>query len=49
MTINSAQSWVGGVGGGGGVDVLPNLLLNLASCPAKMDFEVGKAVHSLAD
>ena len=42
-TINSATVELG-LGGGGGV--LPNyinLLLNLASCPAKMDFEVGKS------
>ena len=38
-TINSATIELGG-------EVLPNsinLLLNLASCPAKMDFEVGKS------
>ena len=54
-----AQSWVGvggcggqGAGGGGGGGVLLNsinLLLNLASCPAKMDFEVGKSVAVMAD
>ena len=52
-----AQSWVGvggcgcgGQGGGGGVLLNSiNLLLNLASCPAKMDFEVGKSVAVMAD
>ena len=46
VAINSAAielDWGGG-GGGGGLPYLVNLLLNLASCPAKMDFEVGKSV-----
>ena len=42
-TATIELGWGGGGGGGGGGRPA-KLLLNLASCPAKVDFEVGKSV-----
>ena len=49
-TINSATIELGWGGGGGGgiLQNSTNLLLNFASCPAEMDYEVGKsAAHGI--